>query len=114
MEEGRMHDKGIDEAASGIEEVEILNRQIDAVAYYKQKAQENDNRFRDLCAAFAMLIVLIVLQYVLNVDGIVTFLVGTLAGAIASYFGLNAIDKGKGHTTGQGREEVSLRDRWRR
>ncbi|MHA2264747.1 MAG: hypothetical protein ACXAEN_20320 [Candidatus Thorarchaeota archaeon] len=111
MEEGRMHDKGIDEAASGIEEVEILNRQIDAVAYYKQKAQENDNRFRDLCAAFAMLVSLLFIKAALDIDGVLTAVLWTLAGAVATYFGLNAIDKGKGYP---GRQEISLRDRWRR
>ncbi|MHC4464724.1 MAG: hypothetical protein ACYS30_25335, partial [Planctomycetota bacterium] len=66
----------------------MFDKQVAAVADAKERRDTQENRFRDCILAFVMLIVLVCVQAWLQIDGIVTFLVGTLAGAIAAYFGL--------------------------
>lgn len=63
--------------------------------------------------AFAMLIIIIVLQALLNIDGALTALVSALAGFIAAYFvwGL----RGKKQEQDKGADaEVHVGDSWRR
>ena len=43
---------------------------------------------REALMAFLMLITLSLLQYAIGIDGLVSFLVGALAVAVASFFGV--------------------------
>jgi hypothetical protein len=74
---------------------EAIEGQIKAVAAYKNRILTKRNRFRDMLTAFLMLIVLMLLQAYLDIDGVIKTLTGVLAGAVAMYFGLSAYGEGK-------------------
>jgi uncharacterized membrane protein YjjP (DUF1212 family) len=78
-----------------MEEGNGYQEQIKAVSAYKNRILTKRHRFRDMLTAFAMLIVLMLIQAYLNIDGVVTALVGMLAGVVATYFGLSAYAEGK-------------------
>jgi hypothetical protein len=82
------------EEGSGFTE-EAIEGQIKAVAAYKNRILTKRNRFRDMLTAFVMLLILMLVQSYLNVDGVLTALTGVLAGAVATYFGLSAYGEGK-------------------
>jgi heme A synthase len=78
-----------------MEEGSGYQEQIKAVSAYKNRILTKRHRYRDLLTAFVMLLVLMGVQALLNIDGVVTALVGMLAGVVATYFGLSAYVEGK-------------------
>lgn len=75
-----------------------MQAQIDAVSDFKNASAMRKHRYRDMLTAFLMLVAIMLLQAYLNIDGVLTALVGVLSGAVIAYFGLGAYADGKDKT----------------